>query len=315
MDYAELEHFIKHKMKMTHVYQPMMIRTLLESEGTATPEEIARGFLNEDRAQLEYYTLIAKRWPSTTLRKHNVVEYTGRGKSAKFRLLLDHITTEQKARLVELCDLRLNEYIDRRLRMPWYNRRGTREHIPGKVRYDVLAKSGGVCVACGVSSLDRALEIDHIVPVKMGGTNDISNLQPLCYKCNAQKRDRDDTNFILVLNRLKYRDPKCRACLSDEHLHENHMAFAVWNANHAADLHAVVYPKRHTASFFDLIPAEKKFCLDAIDDVKTRILETDKDVAGFDVGFDAGPVAGEMVGHCSIHITPRMPGDMPRYRT
>jgi len=31
------------------------------------------------------------------------------------------------------------------------------------------------------------LEVDHILPVTMGGKNDISNLQTLCYKCNAVK--------------------------------------------------------------------------------------------------------------------------------
>lgn len=314
MNFEELEEFIKHKMKMTHVYQPLMIKTLLESGGTATPEDIARGFLNEDRAQLEYYTKIAKRWPSVILRKHAVVEYSGRDKSGRFRLLLDQITPKQRERLVELCDLRLKEYVDGILRLPWYNRRGIREHVPGNIRYDVLAKSGGVCVACGVSTLERALEVDHIVPVNAGGTNDMSNLQALCYKCNAQKRDRDDTNFVMVLNRLKYRNPKCSACVSDDHIRENHMAFAIRDAHPTVPLHSVVLPKRHTASFFDLIPAEKKFCLELIDAVKTDILERDGGVAGFNVGFDAGLVAGEVAEHCSIHVIPRRDGDASRYR-
>jgi len=31
----------------------------------------------------------------------------------------------------------------------------------------------------------RALEVDHIVPMNQGGTGDLSNLQALCFRCNA----------------------------------------------------------------------------------------------------------------------------------
>ena len=305
MNFEELQDFIAHRMRMTHIYQPLMIKTLLESGNKATAEDIARGFLNEDKAQLEYYTLIAKRWPSTTLRKHNVVSYTREDGRGIFRLLLDGITTAQKNRLVELCEIRIDEYMDKTLRLPWYNRRGSREHIPGQLRYDVLAKSGGVCVACGVSARQRALEVDHIVPVNMGGTSDISNLQALCYKCNAQKKDRDRTDFVMILNRLKYRNPRCSLCTSEEHVLDNHMAFAVLDNRPVTDMHSLVLPRRHTGSFFDLIPAERTLCLELVDSVKTQIQESDRTVTGFNVRFDAGRTAGPMTEHCQIHIIPR----------
>src|SRR4029450_13296903 len=34
---------------------------------------------------------------------------------------------------------------------------------------------------------DRPLVIDHIMPRQLGGTNEISNLQWMCDRCNAQK--------------------------------------------------------------------------------------------------------------------------------
>jgi hypothetical protein len=34
----------------------------------------------------------------------------------------------------------------------------------------------------------RALEVDHIVPRNQGGSDDLSNLQALCFRCNAAKR-------------------------------------------------------------------------------------------------------------------------------
>lgn len=305
LNFEELQDFIAHKMQMSHIYQPLMIKTLLESGNKATAEDVARGFLNEDKAQLEYYTLIAKRWPKITLKKHNVISYYREGGKGIFRLLLDGATPAQKKRLVEMCDLRINEYVDKTLRPPWYDRRGTREHIPGQLRYDVLAKSGGVCVACGVSAQQRALEVDHIVPVSMGGPTNISNLQALCYKCNVQKKDRDKTDFIRILNRLKYRNPKCSLCMSNGHVLNNHMAFAVRDRKPMTDLHSLVLPRRHVGSFFDLIPAEKTLCLELVDSVKTQIQESDRAVTGFNVRFDAGRMAGPMTEHCQIHVIPR----------
>jgi len=49
------------QMRMQHVYQPVMMRTLLASKGVATVKEIAKALLAHDRAQIEYYELITKR--------------------------------------------------------------------------------------------------------------------------------------------------------------------------------------------------------------------------------------------------------------
>ncbi|NDF49506.1 MAG: HNH endonuclease, partial [Betaproteobacteria bacterium] len=51
----------------------------------------------------------------------------------------------------------------------------------------------GRCECCGAHEHQRALEVDHIVPKNQGGSDDLSNLQALCFRCNAGKRDTDFT--------------------------------------------------------------------------------------------------------------------------
>lgn len=44
------------------------------------------------------------------------------------------------------------------------------------------------CLACGRQ--DVKLTADHVIPLAQGGSNDISNVQPLCLSCNSIKGER-----------------------------------------------------------------------------------------------------------------------------
>jgi 5-methylcytosine-specific restriction endonuclease McrA len=44
---------------------------------------------------------------------------------------------------------------------------------------------GNTCLACGAT--EAVLEADHVVPLTKGGSDDISNIQPLCGSCNRKK--------------------------------------------------------------------------------------------------------------------------------
>lgn len=48
------------------------------------------------------------------------------------------------------------------------------------------------CVMCGAT---KCLTVDHIIPLKLGGTSDPSNLQTLCAKCHKMKTLEDEINY------------------------------------------------------------------------------------------------------------------------
>ena len=71
--------------------------------------------------------------------------------------------------------------------------KNVRKTITLSIRWKILKKDNYTCVKCGQSPArnnDIELEIDHILPVAKGGTNDIENLQTLCSNCNQGKKDK-----------------------------------------------------------------------------------------------------------------------------
>ena len=58
---------------------------------------------------------------------------------------------------------------------------------------ELLSHWGESCVYCGRSALD--LQIEHIVPIARGGSNDLSNLALACRQCNIQKRTQTAAEF------------------------------------------------------------------------------------------------------------------------
>lgn len=49
----------------------------------------------------------------------------------------------------------------------------------------LLLADGPVCVYCNEAP---ATEADHYIPRKHGGSDDLSNLVPACWRCNNTKR-------------------------------------------------------------------------------------------------------------------------------
>lgn len=67
-----------------------------------------------------------------------------------------------------------------------------RVHIPEWVRRAVFFRDRGMCAACntdlsGLVTLHTEKHFDHIIPLAVGGINDVSNIQLLCGSCNLTK--------------------------------------------------------------------------------------------------------------------------------
>lgn len=61
-----------------------------------------------------------------------------------------------------------------------------------KLRPRILAKNDGYCVHCTRAGRVRpAVEVDHIVPKHLGGTNAEANLQGLCSACHKIKTQKE----------------------------------------------------------------------------------------------------------------------------
>lgn len=65
-----------------------------------------------------------------------------------------------------------------------------RKALPKKLRFEVFKRDSFTCQYCGRMAPDVVLEVDHIVPVAEGGTNDIMNLITSCHDCNSGKGKR-----------------------------------------------------------------------------------------------------------------------------
>lgn len=154
------------------------------------------------------------------------------------------------------------------------------------------------------------------MPRSQGGTDDASNLQALCYSCNAMKRDRDSTDFREVSKSYEDRQVGCLFCEIPNRriIVQNELAYAIRDGFPVTNLHTLIIPKRHIATYFDLYQPEINACNQLMSEAKDEIEANDKSVSGFNVGINSGSSAGQTVFHCHIHFIPRREGDVDNPR-
>jgi hypothetical protein len=59
--------------------------------------------------------------------------------------------------------------------------------VSKSLRFSIFARDGFTCRYCGRQSDKVVLEVDHVIPVCKGGTDDESNLVTSCFDCNRGK--------------------------------------------------------------------------------------------------------------------------------
>jgi diadenosine tetraphosphate (Ap4A) HIT family hydrolase/5-methylcytosine-specific restriction endonuclease McrA len=310
MNFLQLEDFIKSRMRMSHVYQPVMLMALLQGGGKASTTKIAKAILDHDESQIEYYEKIVGNMVGRVLRSHGLVKKVN---SDYFLSLDEKLSDRETSHLLELCREKLIEYEAKRGEQIWQHRKLSSGYISGTLKFEVLKDAEFHCELCGISADVRALEVDHIVPRNLGGADDLSNLQALCYSCNSMKRDRDETDFRKVRESFSRKIDGCPFCnlIEKRVVCENELAFAIRDKFPVTPLHTLVIPKRHVSEIFDLSRPETNACNELLGMAKQGINVADADVRGFNVGINNGEAAGQTVQHCHIHLIPRRQGDIP----
>lgn len=67
-------------------------------------------------------------------------------------------------------------------------------HVPRRLRTEVFKRDGFRCVKCGCDDA-AILHADHILPVALGGTTVLENLQTMCGPCNLGKGAREQVDY------------------------------------------------------------------------------------------------------------------------
>ena len=313
-NFDALSNFILNEMRMSHIYQPVMLIELLERRGSASVTEIARALLGHDVSQVEYYEHITKNMVGKVLTNSRGI--TSKEKNQYTLIGSEELTDDERSQLITHCQNKIEEFLGKRGDKVWEHRRKSSGYISGTIRYEILKRAKFRCELCGISAEQKALEVDHIIPRNNGGTDDQSNLQALCYSCNAMKRDRDTTDFREVSVSYDHRELGCIFCEmpSERVIAENELAFAILDAFPVTEGHTLIIPKRHVSDFFSLYQPERNAMQRLLEEQRQNILNADSTVTGFNIGNNVGENAGQTVMHCHTHLIPRRKGDVEEPR-
>ena len=163
--FLRLRTYIAERMRMSHIYQPLMLLELLGRSSPAPAQDVARRILGSGW------------WARFTF--NGIIAY---GNCAYSLIGSDELSDGERDELLELCRQRLDAIREQRGEEVFAHRSRHRSPNSGSVKYKVLHRARGRCECCVAHEHKRALKVDHIIPRNQGGSDAISNLQALCFR-------------------------------------------------------------------------------------------------------------------------------------
>ena len=109
--YKRLENFITKKMVMLEIYQPVMLKTLLQQKGEASVTDIALAIAYNDKEQIKKFKKITYNPVGKVLTKNHGI--TEKHKNKYVLKGFSDLTQKEVTHLIALCDRELERYLSK----------------------------------------------------------------------------------------------------------------------------------------------------------------------------------------------------------
>ena len=92
-------------------------------------------------------------------------------------------------------------------------------------------------------------------------------------------------------------------------IYENSLFWSLFDKNPVTKGHALLIPKKHVVSFFDLDSKDFENLFEGMNEVK-KIIDKKYSPDAYNIGINDGETAGRTIHHLHIHLIPRYKGDV-----
>lgn len=96
---------------------------------------------------------------------------------------------------------------------------------------------------------------------------------------------------------------------SAEVIIESASAYSIFDKFPVSEGHALIIPKRHVSSYFELTQNEQIACQLNLAEMK-KIIDEKYNPDGYNIGININEAAGQTIPHVHIHLIPRYKGDV-----